>query len=139
MKIITLISAICLIFGLASTSIAQDKGGPKKAEKKAYPIHWGKIPDIQTRDYTELPGGYGMGSGTLARWITENMEADKKNPERLKEVIAATNAEILVPFCSVPLYVPLYVNARLSHLKTKATASLMAHFSVPKIQMMTLI
>ena len=96
MKIITLISTICLTFGLSSVSIAQDNGGPKKAEKKAYPIHWGEPPMVQTRDYRQLPGGYGMGSGTLARWISKNMEADKKNPERLKEQIAATKSEIIL-------------------------------------------
>jgi 2'-phosphotransferase len=29
-------------------------------------------------DYRPLPGGYGHGSGTLARWIQENMDADAK-------------------------------------------------------------
>ena len=31
---------------------------------------------MQTRDYRPLPGDYGMGSGTLARWIQENLDKD---------------------------------------------------------------
>ena len=31
---------------------------------------------MQTRDYRELPGGYGFGSGTLAKWIEANMAKD---------------------------------------------------------------
>ena len=42
-----------------------------------FPKHWGDEPMIQTRDYRELPGGYGMGSGTLARWIQDNLDKDK--------------------------------------------------------------
>ena len=40
-----------------------------------FPEHWGEPPAMQTRDLRELPGGYGMGSGTLAAWITEKMSA----------------------------------------------------------------
>ena len=82
-------------FGLAPTSIAQERIDPKPAEKKAYPAHWGNPPSIQTRDYRQLPGGYGMGSGTLLRWITENMEADKKNPDRATQVAAASEIQLL--------------------------------------------
>eukprot|EP00808_Paulinella_micropora_P012836 g58018.t1 len=41
-----------------------------------YPAHWGSPPEIQTRDYRDLPGGYGMGSSTLAAWIRANMDKD---------------------------------------------------------------
>ena len=55
---------------------------PKKVYKapngKPFPAHWGAPPLRQTRDLRPLPGGYGRGSGTLARWIGENMEEDKK-------------------------------------------------------------
>ena len=44
---------------------------------KEFPSHWGKPPAIQTRDYVELPAGYGHGSSTLAKWITGNLEKDK--------------------------------------------------------------
>ena len=44
---------------------------------REFPAHWGKPPAIQTRDYVELPGGYGHGSSTLAKWIAANLERDK--------------------------------------------------------------
>ena len=40
------------------------------------PSHWGPEPLIQTRDYRELPGGYGFGSSTLYAWIESNMAKD---------------------------------------------------------------
>ena len=43
---------------------------------KAYPAHWGAPPLRQTRDLRPLPGGYGNGSGPLARWIQENLDKD---------------------------------------------------------------
>ncbi len=48
----------------------------EESAAKDYPAHWGEPPAIQTRDYRELPGGYGMGSGTLAKWIAENLKRD---------------------------------------------------------------
>lgn len=47
------------------------------ALEKEFPQHWGEPPAIQTKDLRQLPGGYGMGSGTLAKWIETKMEADK--------------------------------------------------------------
>jgi hypothetical protein len=44
---------------------------------KEFPAHWGKPPAIQTRDYVELPAGYGRGSSTLAKWIAGNLAKDK--------------------------------------------------------------
>lgn len=43
---------------------------------KAFPDHWGDPPRIQTKDIRQLPGGYGKGSGTLAKWIAKNLEND---------------------------------------------------------------
>ena len=43
-----------------------------------YPAHWGEPPQIQTRDIRPLPGGFGMGSSTLAGWIQKNLDADAK-------------------------------------------------------------
>jgi hypothetical protein len=43
---------------------------------KPFPAHWGEPPKIQTRDYRELPGGYGNGSSTLAKWIEANLAKD---------------------------------------------------------------
>jgi len=59
-------------------------GGPAgvvkpRPGKRAYPAHWGEPPLMQTRDLRELPGGYGMGSGTLAKWIREHMEQDERD------------------------------------------------------------
>lgn len=61
---------VCLIalFGVLSMNAE---------EKKEFPAHWGKPPEIQLRDYVELPGGYGHGSSTLKRWIETNLEKDK--------------------------------------------------------------
>jgi hypothetical protein len=42
-----------------------------------FPPHWGKPPEMQTKDIKPLPGGFGMGSSTLAHWIKENIEDDK--------------------------------------------------------------
>ena len=44
--------------------------------KRAYPAHWGDPPLIQTRDLRPLPGGYGRGSSTLAKWIQVNLDRD---------------------------------------------------------------
>jgi hypothetical protein len=49
----------------------------KKLPRPTYPAHWGKPPLIQTRDYVPLPGGYGHGSSTLAKWIQSKLNADK--------------------------------------------------------------
>ena len=47
-------------------------------EKPRFPKHWGKPPEIQTRDMVKLPGKFGMGSSTLASWIRENLKKDAK-------------------------------------------------------------
>ncbi|MGI9241848.1 MAG: 3-keto-disaccharide hydrolase [Verrucomicrobiales bacterium] len=46
--------------------------------EKEFPVHWGEPPAVQTRDIRELPGGYGQGSGTLAKWIQNNLDDDAK-------------------------------------------------------------
>ncbi len=43
---------------------------------KKFPAHWGESPAVQTRDIRPLPGGYGQGSGTLAKWIHDNLDKD---------------------------------------------------------------
>jgi len=43
---------------------------------KAYPQHWGEPPPVQTMDYVPLPGGYGNGSSTLAKWIQAHLDQD---------------------------------------------------------------
>jgi len=49
-----------------------------------FPAHWGAPPRIQTRDLRPLPGGYGRGSSTLAKWIQQNLAKDAANPNRAK-------------------------------------------------------
>ena len=49
----------------------------KPNKRKPFPKHWGDPPRRQTRDLRPLPGGYGMGSGTLGRWIQENLNRDQ--------------------------------------------------------------
>ena len=63
MKILTLLFCLVAVTVLAESS-------------KPFPAHWGEPPKIQTRDYHELPGGYGHGSGTLAKWIQANLDKD---------------------------------------------------------------
>ncbi len=64
---------------LVALDVATDKK-PQKILKgpsgKSYPAHWGAPPLRQTRDLRPLPGGYGRGSGTLARWIQQNLDKD---------------------------------------------------------------
>ena len=52
---------------------------------KYFPYHWGDPPQIQTKDYRELPDGYGHGSSTLKNWIELNIEKDKLE-KRKKEI-----------------------------------------------------
>ena len=72
-------------YGTGSSTLAswikqrmeRDKQKPQAVPKqKQFPAHWGKAPRIQTRDYRPLPGGYGRGSSTLARWIAIHLARD---------------------------------------------------------------
>jgi len=58
-----------------SLSTKPGKGG-NSGEKKKFPAHWGEPPHAQTRDMRPWPGGYGAGSGTVAKWIQLNMDQD---------------------------------------------------------------
>ncbi|MHC1769235.1 MAG: carbohydrate-binding family 6 protein [Verrucomicrobiia bacterium] len=57
--------------GLAFSEPAEAAPAPRK-----FPAHWGEPPGAQTRDYRPLPGGYGNGSSTLARWIQDHLDKD---------------------------------------------------------------
>ena len=48
----------------------------QQQQQSRFPVHWGEPPQIQTRDLRQLPGDYGKGSGTLAKWITMKMAED---------------------------------------------------------------
>ena len=62
--------------------VPSDQDRPKVTpEKPRFPKHWGHPPRIQTRDMVELPGKFGKGSSTLAKWIADNLKRDA-NKER---------------------------------------------------------
>jgi hypothetical protein len=46
---------------------------PGTSGKRIFPADWGTPPRRQTRDLRPLPGGYGHGSGTLAKWIADKL------------------------------------------------------------------
>merc|ERR1719321_114608 len=72
-------------FGMGSSTLAKWIRGKiaedemrEKAEGSRFPKHWGEPPAAQVRDMVKLPGDYGMGSSTLAKWIMEKMKEDKE-------------------------------------------------------------
>jgi len=82
-----ILSLLLIIFVTCGTNVpAQNEAKPQKVFKapggKPFPAHWGQPPLRQTRDRRTLPGGYGEGSGTLVRWIQENLDKDAKDPRR---------------------------------------------------------
>ena len=84
-----ILSLLLILFVTCGTNVpAQNEAKPQKAfnapNGKPFPTHWGQPPLRQTRDLRILPAGYGRGSGTLARWIQENLEVDAKDPGRAK-------------------------------------------------------
>lgn len=95
MKHITLIITFLLAYHLTGKpdlrQPQQGKPDPRQFEQgkpdaQQFPRHWGRPPQIQTRDMVKLPGKFGMGSSTLANWIRENLkkDAEKKSPEDKK-------------------------------------------------------
>ena len=60
----------------AGVSDSKNKKVYRAPNGKPFPTHWGAPPLRQTRDLKPFPGGYGRGSGTLARWIQENLDKD---------------------------------------------------------------
>ena len=79
-------SIIALVLVALGLGLQAQEGGVDVKSKpvykapsgKAYPAHWGAPPRLQTRDLRVLPGGYGRGSGTLVRWIQQNLDNDAK-------------------------------------------------------------
>ena len=65
---------IVLVLNLAATWLLAEVS-------REFPAHWGKPPPIQTRDYVELPDGYGHGSSTLRNWIAANLAKDKTSSQ----------------------------------------------------------
>ena len=64
---------------------AEDEPSSSSSSSSRFPKHWGEEPRIQTRDYRTLPGGYGMGSSTLARWIQDNLDRDEASASSAAE------------------------------------------------------
>jgi hypothetical protein len=76
--IFAIVSSICYA---EKTSRPQKNDKPqieRPVPKPTFPRHWGHPPKIQTRDHVKLPGKFGFGSSTLARWISENIKKDTK-------------------------------------------------------------
>ena len=73
-----------MIYGKKQKTPSAKPTGPlsKPGGRKPYPGHWGDPPLRQTRDLRPLPGGYVTGSGTLARWIQENLDRDKDSASK---------------------------------------------------------
>jgi len=99
MKLIRELSIFFIVVVTLSCAHSQDVELTKKAFKapngKAFPLHWGQPPLRQTRDLRPLPGGYGKGSGTLARWIQKNLDTDtKKDVELTKQTFKAPNGKV---------------------------------------------
>ena len=99
MKLIRALSIFFIVVVTLSCAHSQDVELAKKTFKapngKVYPLHWGQPPLRQTRDLRPLPGGYGQGSGTLARWIQKNLDTDaKKDVELTKQTFKAPNGKV---------------------------------------------
>jgi hypothetical protein len=51
---------------------------PEHLIGRDFPRHWGHPPRVQVRDHVKLPGKFGFGSSTLAKWISDNLRKDGK-------------------------------------------------------------
>ena len=76
-RVNTLIALLAFAGGAADSAMAPALLAQQSSKRKAFPSQWGNPPAIQTRDYVALPGGFGNGSSTLARWISKNLEQDQ--------------------------------------------------------------
>ncbi|MGJ8697909.1 MAG: DUF5060 domain-containing protein [Verrucomicrobiaceae bacterium] len=98
MKPLLFLTALALTVHSALADPANDPKGnpnaPAQNSRPSFPKHWGAPPKIQTRDIRDLPGGYGQGSSTLAKWIAMNLkkDAEAKTTKKGKEngYLAAT-------------------------------------------------
>ena len=82
MKYISIILSLLLGAPLLAVEKRQTKkpsiGSDSRPSRKPFPLHWGKPPEIQTRDLVPLLAGFGRGSSTLAKWIVNNIKKDKE-------------------------------------------------------------
>jgi len=93
-KLVTILLVNSLSFSWATAqekpSIEKPKLGNSQERpkflKKEFPSHWGEPPEVQLKDFVDLPKGFGKGSSTLAYWIKENLKKDSiEKPEILTE------------------------------------------------------
>ena len=79
-RLVCVVLGACVLVGTAEGAEGVDgDGAPATLAQPglgAYPTHWGEPPRIQTQDIRPLPGGYGMGSSTLAVWIQRHLDRD---------------------------------------------------------------
>ena len=61
---------------MAKINDKEDGDGQSLPRPLIFPAHWGAPPARQTRDLVELPHSYGRGSGTLRKWVQEQMTKD---------------------------------------------------------------
>ena len=81
--VFTLLLGGSLLFSEKPVQEKPDKDSLTDAKfRPKFPLHWGKPPAAQTKDLVDLPGRFGKGSSTLARWIKENIEEDKANGKK---------------------------------------------------------
>ena len=71
---------------------AADAAGTDRMIRPTFPEHWGPPPKIQTRDYVQLPGDYGRGSGTLRNWILKKMEEDEQGEQPQPQAAGASSS-----------------------------------------------
>ena len=75
-KIISIFLMPLLVFAVKPQNRELEKEKPSidkpKIEKPKFPRHWGKPPEVQTKDFVKLPGRFGMGSSTLAKESSED-------------------------------------------------------------------
>ncbi|KAL3757576.1 hypothetical protein ACHAWU_006021 [Discostella pseudostelligera] len=80
----------------AAAAAASATSGTDRMIRPTFPEHWGPPPKIQTRDYVQLPGDYGRGSGTLRNWILKKMEEDAQQQQQEQAVAVETEREVEV-------------------------------------------
>ena len=62
-----------LLIALAAAS-PDPRRAPPSVHAVTYPSAFGEPPAMQTRDLRPLPFGYGMGSSTMATWLSRKAE-----------------------------------------------------------------
>jgi hypothetical protein len=82
------------IFLLITLILLPVLNAAKAPNGKEFPAHWGDPPLRQTRDLRPLPGGYGRGSGTLAKWIQQNLDKDSSSKGTLTPLKAGVRLAV---------------------------------------------